>query len=249
MSPAAFLIEDGLAASLPAGLRPWTLAPGAGAVFSTTLEGEAEPVWRVIPGSGHASRDLAGAERALEEVDGALRTAEHRLQVLAVRGFPPGEAPHDPSESLLRSALSGLPGVTVDAVTYSLADRISPAWERAHAAFRSALGHLERLVNGRSWVETSRNNRLLARTMLGRAGDRSTAWQSGISGTDRNLHVHAVDLAQRSAVTFARTIALAVRGAALVARLVSGPAGMLFALPAVWAFIDDVIAMADGSGS
>jgi len=200
------------------------------------------PVWRIrLPGERTAAGEsLRAAERSQAIIGAALPNAQERLVAASSVGylsFVAGAPEHD-----LREALANLPSSRPGpANAFPVREGVAGAWERAYGSFTSALDHLRHLVIGHSWVETSIDDVMVARTLLGRAGDRSTAWQAGASAEAVALHSGAVRLCLDSSAAFARSFGMALRGASLVTSLASGPAGILLALPAIWTFFDDVV--------
>jgi hypothetical protein len=234
------------AATLPATLRPWGRIPPAQPSYSP---GESMPdvegMWRIVLPADEESarRQLHDAARELDRVVAALPLAEQRFPAAMMpASFAAGDVGAAPEISL-RAALQEISGTSpVSRGGFGLGERLTPALEKAQKALSDALDYLRRMVTGRSWVETRTEGVLIARTLLGRTGDQATAWRAGSIEHDAYLHAKAVAMAQRSRAALARTIALAIRGAGLIAPLLSGPVGFLVALPAAWKFFDDVVA-------
>jgi hypothetical protein len=222
----------------PAPPGPWEAQAAPAASFGT---GEAAaPIWRVsLPAEpATASVELLVAERDLATQEAAVAAAPERLQALRRRGgatsFGAASNPEARLQALLQSA--GLEG----GISFGGGGKqteLAAAEER----FRAFVQQVEDAVANYALVETRLGQRLLARSSVSWTGDTRSLFGVGLAADQHGLHRRSLALAMASRAALLRTFAVVMRGAALVALMASSPAGVVYALPAAWRFVDDLL--------
>lgn len=247
-----FELIDPVAAAPPAVVGLWETTPATppeALAFSSPATPEA-PVWRAnLPADPvAAAAHCAAAEARLAAAQQALALAEQRLTAL-VAGHPtdagvsfttPAAPLAAPERDLLR--LLGVVEPDEAAVSFGIGAWAGAGWEKASEQFQAALKRLEQTVLYAAWVETRVDAQLLGRTAVGWGGATGTAWAPGVTPEQIDLHRRTLVLALNSRQEMLRTLALVVRGAALLATMVAAPARAVLALPAAWQFVNEVVA-------
>jgi hypothetical protein len=233
----------------PAPPGPWEARPAPAASFGATAEEAQAPVWLVsLPADpALAWAELADAEAGLRAQEAAVAAAPERLRALAAQGGAAsfGAAPAGPEARLL--ALVGeLRGEGGESFGAGAAGEIqlSEAQER----FRAFVGQVQDAAGSFAVVETRLAERLVARSRVGWTGDMGSLLDARLTAHEGATHRRSVALALRSRAALLRTFAAVVRGATIVALMVSSPAGAVAALPAAWRFVDDLLREQRGRG-
>jgi len=222
---------------------PWETRPAPAASFSAGAAPEAQAtLWRVsLPADPAAAwAELRQAEAGLARQEAAVADAPARLRRLAAGGGTSfsSAAPAGPEGRLL-GLVSELRGE--GAASFSLGgggERELPAIEERFRAFTQ---QVQDAVVHFAVVETSQERLLLARTSVGWAGDMRSLLAARLPGEQAALHRRSLGLAMRSRAALLRSFASVMRGATIVALMVSSPLGAATALPAAWSFVNDLL--------
>lgn len=221
----------------PAPPGPWETRAAPATSFSA---GEAQaPVWRVsLPADTNAaSGALLAAETQLRRQEAAVDQAPVRLRVLAARGgaasFSTGGGPETRLVALLNS------GEGRGAVSFGAGDDGGLAG--AQQRFRAFVRQVQDAVGNFAVVETLVEQRLVARSAVSWTGDLRSLLGAELAPAQERLHQRSLGLAMRSRVALLRTFGIVVRGASIVALMATSPAGAIYALPAAWRFVDDLL--------
>lgn len=199
--------------------------------------------------------DLLVASAALETVPARLDRLVHQTrQIMAAEasgGLAFAAPPPGPEAELLALIEAGPRQTSTGAASFGGIDlfgrEIDPA--AAVAQFRGALEQVQRVVFHLAWVETRSGGIFLAQTILGWSGDSDTSWRSDIAAEKAMLHEMTIRNAVRSRLNLLRSLAILGQGAVLISSLVTTPAGAILALPAIWRFINQVLAEVRHHGS
>jgi hypothetical protein len=232
----------------PAPPGPWEARPAPPASFSATGEAEEQaPLWRINLPADRASAwaELARAEQGLRAQEAAVAGAPARLRALAAQGGAASfGAPVGAPEARLLTIVGELRGEGGASFgTGGESDEIAGARER----FGAFVAQVQDAVGNFAVVETRLAQRLVARSSVGWTGDLRSLLEAGLAAQDLALHHHSVALAMGSRAALLRTFASVMRGATIVALMVSSPVGAVTALPAAWRFVDDLLREARGA--
>jgi hypothetical protein len=93
-----------------------------------------------------------------------------------------------------------------------------------------------------NWVESEMEGRFLGRTAASWTGDMDTVWPEDVRPDQAALHQRALTLALASRDTMIRTVIIVASCAAKLSMAMATPGGAILALPAVWDFINRVMA-------
>ncbi|MBX0329778.1 hypothetical protein K2Z83_19085 [Oscillochloris sp. ZM17-4] len=237
-------------AGAPAPPGPWTTRPAPPASFSAGAAPAAgAPVWRArLPADPQAARAaLDDAGRGLRAQGAALETAEGRMRRVAGGGasFAAGRTPAPELELMgligeLRAAESG-------ASSFGLRETASAGWGEAEAKFRAFAAQIHETLTSYAVVETEFGRALIGRTSVGWTGDVRSLLAAGLSPDQADLHRRTLALALESRAALLRTFTTVLRGATIVATMISSPVGAVTALPAAWKFVDQLLSDMRGS--
>lgn len=188
---------------------------------------------------------LAAAGQALDSVPLRLSRLSRQAQLAAHGGLAFATPPAEPEAELLGLLALVEPQASAgQAVAFGginlFGAEIDPA--ALVADFREAAGRIQRFISHLAWVETRLDGVYLAQTALGWSGDSQTSWQNGVPVEKAAVHQAALRNAVRSRLTMLRSLAILGQGALLLSSLITTPAGAALALPAVWKFINNVLA-------
>ena len=231
-----------------------------------------EPVFRVnLPADGaSAAQAFAVSEQKIARLHDALGSVPSRLDGLVARtkqrrekhdadgvsfGVPSDEQPEPGPEgdllALLDQASLSSPyfprssaenGGTEGGVSFGLQETASAAWEEAKANFDGLMQQINREVLNFAWVETNIADSLIARTTIGWTGDAQTAFASGVSQQQVALHNRTLRIVTQTRSMRLRLFVTVVRGVTTVSTLITSPAGLAFAFPAVYQYVTKIIA-------
>ena len=223
---------------------PWQTRPAPAASFSAGAAPEAQStLWRVdLPADPAAAwAELRQAEAGLSRQEAAVADAPARLRRLAARGNAASfsAAPAADSEARLLGLVGELRGAR--AASFSLAGGAASELPAIEARFRAFTQQVQDAVVHFAVVETSQDRRLLARTSVGWAGDMRSLLADRLPPEQAALHRRSLGLARRSRAALLRSFAAVMRGATIVALMVSSPLGAATALPAAWSFVNDLL--------
>jgi hypothetical protein len=230
----------------PAPPGPWEARPAPAASFGADEAGQA-PVWRVsLPADPAAAwAELADAEAGLRAQEAAVAAAPQRLRTLVAQGAAASFGAAPAPEGRLLALVGELRGD--GAASFGAADGQGDL-ARIQERFRTFVGQVQDAAGSFAVVETRLAERLVARSSVGWTGDIRSLLGAGLSAHEGAVHRRSVALALRSRAALLRTFAAVVRGATIVALMVSSPAGAVAALPAAWRFVDDLLREERGQG-
>ena len=223
---------------------PWETRRAPAASFSAGAAPEAQAtLWRVsLPADPAAAwAELRQAEASLARQEAAVADAPARLRRLAAGGGASSfssAAPAGPEGRLL-GLVSELRGE--GAASFSLGGGAESELPAIEERFRAFTQQVQDAVVHFAVVETSQERLLLARTSVGWAGDMRSLLAAGLPGEQAALHRRSLGLAMRSRAALLRSFASVMRGATIVALMVSSPLGAATALPAAWSFVNDLL--------
>jgi hypothetical protein len=220
--------------------------------FDTGTVQEQVCIWRTdLPADPEmAHLQLQQSEEQLVAAEDALRDVPERIENLVKRAKAQGQgglafdtvALEPPEAELWRwlAVESGDGGVS-----YSLDYGLSQEWQNAREGFQRELARVLQLVVYYAWVETQVQGRLVVRSVLRWSGDMDTLWQGAVTPGQAGLHRRSLAVAVASRNLMLRTVLLTTQNAAKLATLLATPGGVVLALPAVWRFINQVLAELD----
>jgi hypothetical protein len=222
-------VQLGLAADATADgdvLGVWG-APAAVPAGPSLLPSAASPV-QDLPGLLFQARlpdDLAAAATVLRGAESRLAGVEPALSVAAQRlaAFPVTLPPQV--------------GELADAEAKLTAYLRSDAAQAALAEFQGFVQQMQQVLTPQASIETTVGAQVVARSVLTVSSDLRTAWLGPVDAERAALHKRTVALALATRAALLRTVALTIRGAAILA---TGAAAGPLALPAAWRFIQDV---------
>lgn len=206
---------------------------------------DAAPVWRAnYPADPELMEaDLQEARKQLEAAEAALVLAPSRLDAYLAQGraglaydLPaPGTQPSLPEEDLTL-LLGEIQGV-VPATSYALDDSSAGRWDHAFEAFQAFTNRFQQVVAHLAWVETELGGRLVGRTAVTWTGDMDTILLEWLEPDQLRVHQQTLSLALASRRTVLRTSSLVIANAVKLSALLTTPAGIALAIPAVLRFI------------
>jgi hypothetical protein len=244
------LIDPVAGASTPPG--PWTTRPAPPVSFSAASAPEAgAPVWRVsLPADPQAAQAaLADAGRGLRAQEAALETAAGRMRRVASGGasFSAGRTPAPELE--LMGMIGELRATESGARSFGLREDASSGWSEAEEKFRAFSAQVHATLTNYAVVETEVERALIGRTSVGWTGDVRSLLAAGLSPEQADLHRRTLALALESRAALLRTFTTVLRGATIVATMISSPVGAVTALPAAWKFVDQLLSDMRGSSA
>jgi hypothetical protein len=231
-------------AGAPAPPGPWTTRPAPPASFSVAGAPDAgSPVWRAsLPADPQAARAaLFDAGRGLRAQEAALETATARIRRVASGGasFAVGRTPAPELE--LMGLMGELRAADGGASSFGLRETVSAGWDEAEEKFRAFSAQVHETLTNYAVVETLVGGALIGRTSVGWAGDVRSLLLADLGAEQADLHRRTLGLALESRAALLRTFTTVLRGAAIVATMVSSPVGAVTALPAAWKFVDQLL--------
>jgi len=234
--------------------------------FSTggdeTPPSPSEPVFRVnLPAdSVSAARAFAASEQQIAHLHAALGSVPSRLDGLVARtqqrrekgsadgvsfGVPSDEADEPGPEGDLLALLAEAEGNIIppsgDEVSFGLQETASAAWEEAKVNFEGLMQQINREVLNFAWVETNVADALIARTTIGWTGDAQTSFASGVSAEQVALHNRTLRIVTQTRSMRLRLFVTVVRGVTTISALITSPAGLAFAFPAVYQYVMKIV--------
>jgi len=255
------LCNQTLAGATPDVLGLWVTAPLTAeetVAFATPAETVAEippeaSVWRAnFPTDVHlAMTHLQGAEARLAASRQRMTEAPNRLEMFvkhqnASPSFDSTSqeiALAEPERELSASLQAIQAGPTP--VSFGWGEGLlggGAQWQGAAERFRTYVAHVLTSVLHYAWVETCCEERCLGRTGVGWTGDTTTVWRQGLTAGQIQLHQRHLALALASRDEFVRIFIIAMQCAVRLVMLLNMPGTMLQILPAVWKFINQILA-------
>lgn len=223
---------------------PWTVRPAPVSFSSTAAP---EQIWRAeLSADPLAARVTLGVARAqLRAQEAALATAEERMQRASTAGlsFSVGAAAGAPEQRLqgMLQTLRAQPTAPSGGVSFSTGTAEPTEWIAAEAQFRAFVAQARETISAYALVETRQERMVIGRTRVNWGGDLRTHVIGGVSRVQAELHRRTLVLALRSRAAILRVFAIVLRGARIVAQMISSPIGAVTALPAAWGFVQDVL--------
>lgn len=221
-----------------------------------------EPVYRVhLPADDDsAAQALAAREGYIRDLNAALENVPARLDGLVARtqerqkkaaasgvSFDvlsleqPESGPEGDLLTLLDEAeASGKTGS--GEVSFGLQETTSAAWQQAKVGFDALIQQINREVLHFAWVETNIADALIARTTVGWTGDSQTAFVNGVDDAQVALHQRTLSIVSQTRSMRLRLFITIASGATKVSALIATPAGAVFALPAVYQYVMQIVA-------
>ncbi len=237
MSASFVVFESTPAAVAPPG--PWQPYLTAGSFVAGE---QAEMVWQA-----RLPADLVAAQIALQQAtaqllahEAALATVEQRLQRAITGAVSFGPTLPQAEQTLLNliARAQSMP----DGVSFGLGDEIQSRWQAAQEQIIAFGAQAREALSAYATVETMQEGQLIGRTRINWHGDARSILRARIDPTQIALHQRTLALALRSRAGLIRMIGLVGRGAAIVAAMLTAPAGAVLALPAVWQFVQEILA-------
>lgn len=227
----------------------WQAAPARPAGEVSYTPGEAPPeetaaVWSIDV--RQAGSELARREAAVKLIDAGLEQAGERLErffdTRGETGRQVSYAQGPTAENMLLLALSEVdperfpPG---GAVSYGWTDLLK--WDEMRARFKEFADLANRQLLHFVWVDTSENERIIARTKINWASDLKAFWTPGITAQQVAIHERSLEAAVRYRAENLRIYLQVIQMAMRILRAVSTPLGVLDALALAYQFLLDVI--------
>lgn len=240
-------------------LGVWAATP-AGAAEAVSFDASAPAgafgAWRLdLPREPReADAILALGEAQAAEAQAQLAALPNRLEALARLAAQPAAVAFateaaggaaNAAESRLLAALTRLrsaPGP--EAVSYG-AERPAEAGQRqALSQFQAFAAQVGDLLRYAARVETHTAGQLLGLSTVGWSGETRTVWGRGLRPDQAARHARALALAVATRLVWLQCAVTVLRGAARLAVLAAAPGGPVVAVPAVWTFVNEVLAQA-----
>ncbi len=120
-------------------------------------------------------------------------------------------------------------------------DTLPEVWHHSMQQVQAFLQHIREAVTHYALVETAVAGQMVGRTTIGWAGDARTTWHPTRTPAQAALHWRTLDMALHSRLMLLRTFVIVSQGLLKVAVLVS-TGNVVLALPALWKFINTIIA-------
>jgi len=230
------VIEPLPAAIAPPG--PWQPVV-TGSAF--TAGEQPDVIWqaRLPEELGAAQAALHNAATRLRADEQALATVEHRLLQVANGAVSFSTLAPQPEQTLLRFLASVEPA---SGISFGLRDEIQERWQAAQDQLAALSAQAWETLGSYATVETIQGARLIGRTRINWHGDARSLLIADIDLAQAAIHRQTLALALRSRAALLRMVGLVGRGAAIAATMFTSPAGALLALPAVWQFVQEVLA-------
>lgn len=219
-----------------------------GEVYRSNLPGDLLQARQVFNDSDAAlERVRAALEGVPDRLDGLVSRTQQRRQAQAGSGvsFAAGGTDLEPgAEGELLSMLAEADQSGQTAVSFGIGEIASDAWNAAKAQFDTLIQQLDRDVLHFAWVETSQDDRLLARTTVAWGGDMQNLYEVDIDSDESNLHEHTIVTVTLTRHLRLRLFATVVAGSFKAASLMIAPGGAVLALPAIFNYVTKIVAQA-----
>jgi len=253
------LFDSTLAEITPEWLGLWTTQSRmADVAFDLNSSVNAEvPLWRAnFPADlRQVGQILTDCEARLEASQDALGQVPDRLDRLITLaslggaddlafGLSPTEQPLVQPEQELLAALQELQGVGEPqsfGVDFGVGEKLFGGWKQSYEQVQVLTKRAIEVIANYAQVETQIQGKTLARTTVGWTGDVNTVWIDGVNVEQRMLHQRSLALALASRNTLLQSFTMAVQLALKVSVSLTLPGGVIWALPAVWKFINQVV--------
>lgn len=241
------IFDTTLAESTSDVLGIWVPQSIEGAFAAGTGTGDDVTYWR-----GHLPTDLRLAvsslyqnETRLQQAQQALPKASSRLTAV-LQQEQSGHVFDSTAASTTPMAeaelLQQLQMLEQPSASFGIGEHISSEVHKVTEQFQSFLERILKVITQLAWVETYMGEQLLGKTTLSWTGDISTVWPLQHPSTSIMLHQRMVALTLSSRMLLMSIFVLVMRGAATLSTLLASPAGPILAAPALWNFINLVIA-------
>lgn len=228
---------------------PWTVRA---APVSFGAAPQADQIWRAdLSADPLAARITLGVAREqLRAQEAALASAEARLQQASSMGLSfsagaSGGLPEQRLQQMLQEVRT--PAAPTGGASFSAGAPAPSAWIAAEEQFRAFVAQARTTISTYAMVETRQERMLIGRTRVNWGGDMRSFVTGAISRVQAELHRRTLTLALRSRAAILRVFAVVLRGARIVVQMISSPIGAVTALPAAWAFVQDLLNEVRGS--
>jgi hypothetical protein len=226
----------------PAPPGPWATRSRPTLAFSSQAPlAPDEPLWKA-----EYPEDLAAARRALRDAEAILQAQAQALDAVPTRlrqiassgaGFSNDMAASERELIGMIYELQGRPA----AQSFGLGSTVRSTWNDATEQFRRFTARVYETISRYAMIETRQAEALIGRTRVGWSGDMHSHLQIALSPEQADLHQRTVALALQSRATLLKNVAMVGRGAAILATMISSPAGAVLAMPAAWKYIDSLL--------
>lgn len=228
----------------PAPPGPWITRPDPPVAFGMRTEPREDAlIWRVnLPSDpGLAQAALSTAGQGLRNQVVALDSATARIQQIAYGGtsFGVGQMPNPERE--LVGLIGEFDPTPTAARSFGLRESAQSNWDEAEERFRAFSNQVHTALTTFAIVETNIAAVMVGRSSVGWSGGVRSFLRSDINPEDALLHRKSLALAIESRSTLFRTFSVVLKGAAIVAKMISSPVGTVTALPAAWKFVDELL--------
>lgn len=257
-APIFELFDTTMAKTMPDVFGMWTtapLSPSKVVAFDTPAGTITEilpevSIWRVtLPRNlNAASSYLAGGKSKLAVSQKAIKKVPDRLDALIQTqssglSFDISSKERrlaQPEADLLASLSEIQEGRTP--VSFGLGEKLRGGWQQATDQFQAFVNQLLQSLAHYAWVETCIQEQCLGRTGVSWTGDMNTVWRHRLTSTQATLHQCSLELALASRNELLQTLNIAIRGTLQLSALLAAPGSAILALPAVWRFINKILA-------
>ncbi len=131
--------------------------------------------------------------------------------------------------------------------SFGLIERFSDEWNKVTQQWQVFIDTLLHAIAHYAWIETYAGEQLVGRTGVSWTGDMETVWRAELDSDQAALHQRTLALALASRQALLQLFLLVARGSVMVSTLFTVPAGPLLVLPAIWQFVQLVLAEDDGA--
>jgi hypothetical protein len=128
-------------------------------------------------------------------------------------------------------------------VSFGLAESLGGGWDKVQEQFQAFADRFQRMFVYLAWVESRQEGRLLGQTVVGWSGDCHTVWGAAVTQEQMALHFQSLQTALLSRINLLSTLTIAVQGAVKLSALLATPGGAILALPVVWKYVRQLMAV------
>lgn len=251
--PPSAAAGDALSFALPAEGAPGADAGAPSAVWRLALSSDRQgraPGGRELERlSARVQSIEAGLDASDQRVDAFLSARSRSLESSGVSFSSAAVVTLPPPEAGLSAALSVLdPSGAPGPISFGLPPGLpsSVDWEALYQRLSALLDSVNRQILHFAWVDTTLDNRLIARSTVNWGGDLVTCWQPGLSQDLTNAHCRSLALAMASRLANLRAVLTVSQIAGKIALALTTPLGPIQALSLAWQFISSVVSSQAG---
>ncbi|NTV63299.1 MAG: hypothetical protein HGA65_07150, partial [Oscillochloris sp.] len=125
--------------------------------------------------------------------------------------------------------------------SFGLRETVSGGWNEAEQRFRAFAAQVHQTLANYALVETRVEQALIGRSSVDLSGGVRSLMRANLGIEQAEMHHTSLSLALESRAALLRTFTTVMRGAAIVATMLSSPIGTVAALPAAWKFVDQLL--------